>query len=127
MGECIGSSVAGEPVENPPGEFASRAFVWGVLRAGDCEQSNGRIEFRTDDSGTWSCTTRTFSTSTGDIWHARFTVRNAGGLTLFETPTFDSPEMDDGNPPPLYHWSREFIYDSSIFNEIAGVVQHYSC
>jgi hypothetical protein len=72
----------------------------------------------------WSCTTRTSNSTTSDIWHSRFSVVSASGLTLFETPTFDSPMMD---ATAVYDWSRAFIHDSTIFNEIDGVIQHYSC
>ncbi|MEU5052638.1 DUF6294 family protein [Streptomyces sp. NPDC021096] len=126
MAGCVETSTDGSLQEGGP-ELASKVFVWGELHVGDCEQRDGRIEFNSDGSGLWSCVTKTYSTGTGDIWHARFSVKNSTGLTLFQVGTFDSPEMDDGNPPPEYRWSRVFIFDEREYNDIGGVTQHYSC
>lgn len=106
-------------------DLTAKVFVWGELHAGDCQQDNGRITFWSDGTGWWSCTTLTYHTHTGDIWHARFTAKSSAGVTLFETPTFDSPRMDDGNPPPRYNWSAPFVFEPDWFEAIGGVSQHY--
>jgi hypothetical protein len=96
------------------------------LHAGDDQQDNGKLYFHSDGTGTWSCTTLTYQTHTGDVWHCSFDVKGANGATLFKLGTFNSPRMNDGNPPPKYTWSAQFAFPPDFFRAITSATQHYS-
>lgn len=108
-------------------EVASKSWVWPQLHYGDCQQDNGTIIFNSDGTGSWSCQTLTYHTFFGDVWHADFDVYATNGAFLFSLGTFDSPEMDDGNPPPVYPWGPPFVFNPDFFDAIGGVNQRYSC
>ncbi|WP_328615936.1 DUF6294 family protein [Amycolatopsis sp. NBC_00355] len=106
-----------------------KSATWGQLHAGDCEQDNGTIVLRSDGTGDWSATTLTYQTHSGDVWHSSFDVKTTAGTKLFSAGTFDSPRMNDGNPPPRYTWSAHFKYDAALFGavDIFKSIQHSSC
>ncbi len=106
-----------------------KSATWGQLHVGDCEQDNGTIVIRSDGTGDWSATTLTFQTHSGDVWHSSFDFKTTAGTQLFHAGTFDSPRMNDGNPPPRYPWSAHFTYDASLFSavNIFKTIQHSSC
>ena len=107
--------------------LAARSFFWGQLHAGDCQQDNGTITLNDDGTGTWSADTLTYQTHSGDIWHSSFDFYTAAGTHLFFVGTFDSPRMNDGNPPPVYHWSHDFTYDAALYGAVGRIIQHSSC
>jgi hypothetical protein len=96
------------------------------LHSGDDQQDNGTLTFHSDGTGTWSCTTLTYHTHTGDVWHASFDVKGSNGATLFHLGTYNSPRMNDGNPPPKYSWSVPFAFQPDFYNAISRATQHYS-
>lgn len=104
-----------------------KVFNWSQLDAGDCHQINGTLTFYSDGTGSWSCTTWTDHTHSGDTWRTSFNVQTAAGAGLFNLGEFDSPRMDDGNPPPRYGWSNAFSFNSDQFDAIGLVTQNYSC
>lgn len=106
-----------------------KSAVWGQLHNGDCQQDNGTIVLRSDGTGTFSATTLTYQTHSGDVWHTDLDFYTTAGTHLFSKGTFDSPTMDDGNPPPKYNWFRNFTYDASLYGavNIFKTNQHYSC
>jgi hypothetical protein len=86
------------------------------------------IAFRSDGTGTFMATTLTYHTTGKDIWHHQVTVYSINGRPLFTLPTWDSPDMSDGKPPPRYPWSRGFTFDPAIFSAIgAPQVTSLSC
>ncbi len=110
-----------------PNVVQSKVFHWGSLHRGDCEQDGGTITFHSDGTGTFTCTTLTYHTHSGDVWHANFTAKGSNGANLFSTPTFNSPRMNDGNPPPKYPWAGQFAYEPDFFQAISSVNQNCSC
>lgn len=106
-----------------------KSATWGQLHVGDCEQDNGTIVIRSDGTGDWSATTLTFQTHSGDVWHSSFDFKTTAGTQLFSAGTFDSPRMNDGNPPPHYFWTKHFTYDAALFGavNIFKTIQHSSC
>jgi hypothetical protein len=106
---------------------AAKQFTWGTLRSGDCQQTNGTITLNSDGTGAFSADTLTFQTHTHDVWHATFTFSTASGTRLLTVGPLDSPGMSDGNPPPVYHWTRTFKFDSALYGAIGRVSQSYSC
>jgi hypothetical protein len=113
--------------EAAPLLLQTKSFNWGSLHRGDCEQDGGRILFHSDGTGTFTCTTLTYHTHSGDVWHDNFTVKGSNGAAFFSTPTFNSPTMNDGNPPPKYSWSAQFSFQPQFFSGIAQVSQNCSC
>ncbi|MBV8930989.1 MAG: hypothetical protein JOZ47_17370 [Kutzneria sp.] len=111
------------------GALEEKRATWDELHAGDCQQDNGTIVIRSDGTGDWSATTLTYQTHTGDIWHSSFDFYTTAGFHLFGAGTFDSPKMDDGNPPPRYTWGAHFVFNPADFNgvDIFKTIQHYSC
>lgn len=107
----------------------AKSATWGQLHVGDCEQDNGTIVLRSDGTGDWSATTLTFQTHSGDVWHSSFDFKTTAGTALFHAGTFDSPRMNDGNPPPRYFWTAHFTYDAALFTavDIFKTIQHSSC
>ncbi len=106
----------------------TKTYPWTPpLHRGDCEQDNGQISFHSDGTGTFSCTTLTYHTHSGDVWHASFSAIAKNGAVLFTTPTFNSPRMNDGNPPPRYPWSAQFTFLAEQWDAIGSATQHCSC
>lgn len=85
------------------------------------------LTFLSNGTGTWSCTTWTDHTHSGDTWAASFSVLAANGAGLFNLGEFRGPRMDDGDPPPRYGWSRGFAFNPDQFDAIASATEHYSC
>ena len=52
---------------------------------------------------------------------------SAGGSDIVAAGNFDSPRMNDGNPPPQYQWGYRFNYDRSLFRDVARISIHFSC
>lgn len=113
--------------EGAPAAIQTKRFTWGSLHRGDCEQDGGQILFHSDGTGTFTCTTLTYHTHSGDVWHASFSAKGSNGAVLFTTGTFNSPRMNDGNPPPKYTWAAQFSYLPEYFQGIAQVAQNCSC
>lgn len=107
--------------------FAAKTFTWGQLHAGDCQQDNGTITLNSDGTGTWTADTLTYQTHSGDVWHSSFDFYTTAGTHLFFEGTFDSPRMNDGNPPPVYHWGHDFTFDASLYSAANRAIQHSSC
>ncbi|HKT04072.1 MAG TPA: DUF6294 family protein [Rugosimonospora sp.] len=105
----------------------SKAFTWGTLRFGDCQQTNGRLTLNSNGTGDFSADTLTFQTHTQDVWHATFNFSTPAGTRLLTVGPLDSPGMSDGNPPPVYHWDRTFTFDPALYSAIGAVSQTYSC
>ncbi len=129
-------------MENQPGTNESEAmaqpssekldfvfFNWPEIGRGDCRQRGGRLTLYSDGTGFWSCTTWTYHTTTHDVWHCNFIIRSAQGAELFRTPRFSSPDMDDGNPPPEYHWGKPFVFNPDLFEAAkkGTAAQYCSC
>jgi len=104
-----------------------KTITWGELRAGNGHQVNGTLTFLSNGTGTWSCTTWTDQTHSGDTWRSSFNVLTSAGAALFNLGEFASPRMDDGNPPPRYGWSNPFSFNAGEFDAIGSATQHYSC
>ena len=104
----------------------TKSLRWPELHSGDDQQDNGTLVFHSDGTGTWSCTTLTYHTHTGDVWHCSFDVKGSNGATLFHLGTFNSPRMNDGNPPPKYSWSAQFAFPPDFYGAISTATQHYS-
>ncbi|MET8848951.1 DUF6294 family protein [Amycolatopsis sp. NPDC004625] len=125
--------LSGAPAQAAPAHSAAvlevKSATWGQLHVGDCEQDNGTIVIRSDGTGDWSATTLTFQTHSGDVWHSSFDFKTTAGTQLFSAGTFDSPRMNDGNPPPRYPWGKHFTFDASLFSavNIFKTIQHSSC
>lgn len=111
-------------IEQPHDPTVERVFTFGSLVAGDCGQFKGTMHFYPDGTGLYECTSYTDSTNRGDIWHSHFDLENAGGGILFTCETADSPTMW---PDKFYQWGWTFSYPSSIYTQIAQIVQRYSC
>jgi hypothetical protein len=108
---------------------AEKSATWGSLHVGDCQQDNGTIIVRADGTGHWSATTLTYHTHSGDIWHSNFDFYTTAGFRLFGAGQFNSPRMNDGNPPPRYFWTGDFTFNPADFNgvDIFKTLQHSSC
>lgn len=104
----------------------TKVLRWPELHSGDDQQDNGTLTFHSDGTGTWSCTTLTYHTHTGDVWHCNFDVKGSNGAVLFRLGQFNSPRMNDGNPPPKYTWSAQFAFQPDFFGAIHTATQHYS-
>ncbi|MCU1684563.1 MAG: hypothetical protein JWQ81_5302 [Amycolatopsis sp.] len=106
-----------------------RSATWGQLHSGDCQQDNGTIVLHSDGTGDWSADTLTRHTHSGDVWHTNLDFYTTAGFHLFSAGEFNSPRMNDGNPPPRYHWAAHFVFDPAEFNgvDIFRTLQRYSC
>jgi hypothetical protein len=99
------------------------------LRAGDCGQKPGTLYIGSDGSLYWEAVTYTYSTHSGDIWHAAFQLQDENRVTLASTGNHDSPRMNDGNggPPPRYPWNANDTYDGSKYFSVVWAVEYYAC
>jgi len=99
------------------------------LRAGDCGQKPGTLTIGSDGSLHWEAVTYTYSTHSGDIWHASFNLLDKDGVSLGSTAYHDSPRMNDGNggPPPKYRWTADDTYNGANFAAIVSVTEGYKC
>lgn len=105
----------------------SKIFTFDELHVGDGQQDGGKIVFQSDGLGSFICNTLTYHTHNGDIWRSVFKAFDARGKQLFETADFEGPRMSDGNPPPKYPWSVQFLFPKETYSAIASVTQGYLC
>ncbi len=110
-----------------PADLRSKTVSWSNLSAGDCVEPSGTLTFYSDGTGVWSTTTYTNHTHSGDTWRSSFQVMTAQGAGLFNLGQWNSPRMDDGNPPPRYNWGDNFAFNPELFDAIGLVNQSYSC
>lgn len=115
----------------PPTSVQYKVATWPTeLRAGDCGQQPGTLTIASDGSLHWEAVTYTYSTHSGDVWHAGFALLDKDGVTLGTTGGWwDSPRMNDGNggPPPKYRWTSDGHYDGANFAAIVTVRESYKC
>jgi hypothetical protein len=109
--------------------FDAKSAGWAELHVGDCQQDHGTITLNSDGTGTWSADTLTYQTHSGDVWHSSFDFYTTAGTHLFFEGTFNSPTMNDGNPPPVYHWAHDFTFDAALYSavDLNRTIQHSSC
>ncbi|KAG0314029.1 hypothetical protein BGZ99_008429, partial [Dissophora globulifera] len=105
-------------------DTSSRYYNWGDLSAGDCHQTGGHLEFYSNGFFTFSATTWTDQTFSGDVWHSQFRAYSADGTRLVTTQVFNSPTMGTGQ---TYDYDVVGRFDPSIYNDIYSVTQSYSC
>jgi hypothetical protein len=104
----------------------SKTFTWPDIKTGDCHQTGCTLTLISDGRGTFSCTTWTDQTHSGDVWQAIFTGQDRFKLDLFNVGAFNSPRMNS-NPSPHYQWGGPFNYDKTKFDAIVGMVEHSWC
>ena len=127
MAEHQAKVISEHQAEGTLRSLPTKVLQWNPIHRGDCEQDGGRLTFYSDGTGTWSCTTLTYHTHSGDVWHARFDVKGSNEAVLFSLGTYDSPRMDDGNPPPRYDWNAQFAFNPDFFDAISTATQYSSC
>ncbi|MEU5427659.1 DUF6294 family protein [Streptomyces olivoreticuli] len=99
-------------------------WTWGDLSAGDCHQTGGELRLYSDGKLTFTAKTQTTFTLSGDIWHARFGLKNTSGQELYRTTTYDSPTMW---PSKWYDMNAQGTFEPSVYAATAQVTQYYSC
>lgn len=99
-------------------------WTWGDLSAGDCHQSGGELRLYSDGKLSFTARTQTTFTLSGDIWHARFALKNASGQELYRTTTYDSPTMW---PSKWYDMKADGTFPQSVYADTSQVTQFYSC
>lgn len=104
-----------------------KTFHFGLAGSGDCHQDNTYLVVNQNGVAGFSTTTWTDHTHSGDTWHATFLLETDGGTILVTSPTFDSPRMDDGNPPPRYYWHASFSFDPNLYFSITQAAERASC
>lgn len=110
-----------------PGATAATAYKWWTwpdLKVGDCHQTGGWLRLYVDGKLTFSARTWTDHTFSGDIWHARFQLKDSSGRTLFTTGTFDSPTMWASKQ---VDWTANGTFEPSVYGATTGVTQWASC
>ncbi|MEV5507876.1 DUF6294 family protein [Streptomyces orinoci] len=118
---------SGAAREIRPGATTATAYKWWTwpdLKVGDCHQTGGYLRLYADGKLTFSARTWTDHTFSGDIWHARFQLKNSGGQTLFTTGTFDSPTMWASKQ---VDWTANGTFEPSVYAATATVTQWASC
>jgi hypothetical protein len=108
-------------------QLLAKTFTWPELHAGDDQMNAGStLTLYSNGTARLDCQTLCFKTHSGDVWHHSFSVFDISENFLFNSNDFDSPTMNDGNPPPVYTWSRVFGFDLTKFNAAAIVKATYS-
>lgn len=100
-------------------------------RSGDCRMAEGSaLVFYPNGTGKFSSAVKTVKTSSGDIWHADFTVVQlpSGSFNL----KWDSVRMwaiDPVRRVPIgwYVWKADFTFDPAAFDGIDGVIWKGDC
>ncbi|MEU4928643.1 DUF6294 family protein [Streptomyces yokosukanensis] len=117
---------SGVASEARPGlaDVAYKWFSWGDLKVGDCHQTGGYLRLYADGTLTFSARTWTDFTLSGDVWHARFELKNSAGQGLFTTSTYDSPTMWASKK---HDWTANGTYEPSVYDATAKVTQWASC
>ncbi|OLZ65358.1 hypothetical protein AV521_32270 [Streptomyces sp. IMTB 2501] len=95
-------------------------FSWGDLKVGDCHQTGGYLRLYADGRLTFSARTWTDFTLSGDVWHARFELKNSAGQSLFTTSTYDSPTMWASK---RHDWTANGTYEPSVYAATVRVTQ----
>jgi hypothetical protein len=101
-----------------------RVYKWKPLHTQYCYESDGYLSFSSDGKGYWSCYTWTNDSHHDHQWHCKFSCYSHSGELLFETDDCYSPHMKHGQK---YNWYCHFDYDSSYYDKISRVTQHYDC
>ncbi|GAA1909965.1 DUF6294 family protein [Streptantibioticus ferralitis] len=122
-GDAVRSGISGD---TRPGVAATayKWFSWGDLKVGDCHQTGGYLRLYSDGTLTFSARTWTDFTLSGDIWHARFQLKDSSGQSLFTTATYDSPTMWASKK---HDWTANGTYEPSVYNATVKVTQWASC
>ncbi|SDW41605.1 hypothetical protein SAMN05421504_101521 [Amycolatopsis xylanica] len=133
------ASLAGVPAAQAAGQPSSpvahinalrvKTATWPELHVGDCQQNGGTLTLNSDGTASFRATTLTYHTHFGDVWHSTFRFRTSSGFNLFSRGAFDSPRMDDGDPPPHYLMFASFGFDPAAFDviDIFQTLQHSEC
>ncbi|WP_415858593.1 DUF6294 family protein [Burkholderia ubonensis] len=91
--------------------------------------AGARLEARADGTGSFSCTTYTSMTHSGDVWHISFSFHSAKALPGGSDHLFSvdgrGPRMDDGGPQ--YPWNFDFTFDRKLWGYIALVDETSRC
>jgi hypothetical protein len=95
-------------------QYDYRNYYWGEIKAGDCHQIDGVISFRSDGVGTFDATVWTDHTTSGDIWHSKFSVNKDDHRPLLDTQTMDSPKTFGAHAP----MHGDFLFDPGKFAEL---------
>jgi len=104
-----------------------KEFTWPQLNLGDDQMNAGsKLTLYSNGTARFDCQTLCFKTHSGDVWHHFLSVYDANNKALFSGGYFDSPRMDDGNPPPVYTWSAAFTFDPGKFDAAAIANAFYS-
>lgn len=123
-GDVVPESEAGQGIRQ-------KTYTFVNMHSGDCRIADGAagnlLGFNSLGKGSWTCTTWTNHTHSGDKGHIEFWVYTSTGNLLFHLGEFDGPRMDDGNPPPHYRWQNLFEFDANLFDAIGKVSARYSC
>ncbi|MEV4440394.1 DUF6294 family protein [Streptomyces sp. NPDC049577] len=100
-------------------------YSWGDLSVGDCHQTGGMLKIYPDGKFTFSATTWTTFTLSGDIWWARFDLRDGANNSLFTTASVRNPEAMW--PSKHHDWTANGTYPAEFYNAVAHVIQRASC
>lgn len=104
-----------------------KEFTWPQLNVGDDQMNAGsKLTLYSNGTARFDCQTLCFHTHSGDTWHHFLSIYDINNNSLFTGGYFDSPRMDDGNPPPVYTWSAAFTFDPGKFDAAAKAVAYYS-
>jgi hypothetical protein len=107
---------------------SEKAFQWtGELRAGDCGQVEATLVLQSDGHAHFRSATYTYETHTGDYWWSSFQLQDASGVNVQVIPYHRGPRMDDGSPPPRYHFDFDFDFNPANFNSIENVSYRFKC
>ncbi|MFI1801168.1 DUF6294 family protein [Streptomyces sp. NPDC020379] len=121
---AIRSGTAGETRPGAATATAYKWWTWPDLKVGDCHQTGGWLRLYADGKLTFSARTWTDHTFSGDIWHARFQLKNSSGQTLFTTGTYDSPTMWASKQ---VDWTANGTFEPSVYAATTAVTQWASC
>ncbi|MEU8893298.1 DUF6294 family protein [Streptomyces sp. NPDC048442] len=114
-------------VASGQGFAAGGAYKWwtyGDWKVGDCHQTGGHLRLYEDGKLTFSARTWTDFTMSGDVWHARFQLKNAAGNIMFTTATYDSPTMWASKK---HDWERQGTFEPGVYNATVTPTQWASC
>jgi hypothetical protein len=100
-----------------------KEFSWVDSRSGDCHLS-GILTIFDHGYAIWTASSKTDSSTSGDIWHEELEVLDAQKRRLFGFGVWDSPRMFPGSQ---YNWRKTDSYPRGFFDQADSATSAGDC
>jgi Clostridial hydrophobic W len=134
--DIANSFIKGQFAAAPPNQPASpppyKTFTSGDMNRWDCVMHGTTVTFYPNGTGHFEAQVMTKHTMTSDILHQTIFVKGNGGVSLFNIPNHDSPNMQTqnryfGGPSSWYPFSYDFTFPANLYDQITTLELSCGC